>query len=54
MRLFLLLSIVCCALIYYRKVKMKIDQISEKDLLVSPAGVRAQAVKPNGILVDDF
>ena len=31
-----------------------IPEISQEDLLVSPAGVRAQAVKPNGILEDDF
>jgi len=31
-----------------------IPEISEGDLLVSPAGVRAQAVRPNGMLVDDF
>jgi len=31
-----------------------IPEISEGDLLVSPAGVRAQAVRPDGILEDDF
>jgi len=31
-----------------------IPEISEDDLLVSPSGVRAQAVRPNGMLVDDF
>lgn len=31
-----------------------IPEICQEDLLVSPAGVRAQSVKPNGILEDDF
>jgi len=31
-----------------------IPEISKEDLFVAPAGVRAQAVNPNGNLVDDF
>jgi len=39
---------------FVRALQRLIPDISEGDLLVSPAGVRAQAVRPNGMLVDDF
>ena len=39
---------------YLKEVQKYCPQISEKDLLAYPAGVRAQAVSNNGELIDDF
>jgi len=39
---------------FVNSLRRLIPEISVEDLVVSPAGVRAQAVMPNGKLVDDF
>ena len=39
---------------YLKEVQKYCPQISERDLLAYPAGVRAQAVSNNGELIDDF
>ncbi|MEB3102228.1 L-2-hydroxyglutarate oxidase [Ferviditalea candida] len=39
---------------FVRSLQQLIPEIEEKDLIPAPAGVRAQALKPDGSLVDDF
>ena len=39
---------------FVNSLRRLIPEITAKDLVVSPAGVRAQSVMPNGKLVDDF
>lgn len=39
---------------FVKSLQRLIPEVTSEDLVVSPAGVRAQALKPNGELVDDF
>jgi L-2-hydroxyglutarate oxidase len=39
---------------FVKSLQRLIPEVKSEDLVVSPAGVRAQALKPNGELVDDF
>ena len=39
---------------FVRALRKLIPEISKKDLKAGGAGVRAQALEPNGFLVDDF
>jgi L-2-hydroxyglutarate oxidase len=39
---------------FLRSLQRLIPEIQEEDLRPAPAGVRAQALKPDGSLVDDF
>lgn len=39
---------------FVKSLQRLIPAVQSEDLVVSPAGVRAQALKPNGELVDDF
>jgi|SRR5271166_1711169 L-2-hydroxyglutarate oxidase len=39
---------------FVRSLQKLIPEISEEDLVPGPAGVRAQALRPDGALVDDF
>jgi L-2-hydroxyglutarate oxidase LhgO len=39
---------------YVRQVQRYLPAVQEEDLLPGPSGVRAQALAPDGSLVDDF
>jgi L-2-hydroxyglutarate oxidase len=39
---------------FVRSLQKLIPEITENDLIASPAGIRAQALRPDGNLVDDF
>ncbi|OLO36987.1 hydroxyglutarate oxidase [Alkalihalophilus pseudofirmus] len=39
---------------FVKTLQQLIPEIQERDLVVAPSGVRAQALKPDGSLVDDF
>jgi len=40
--------------VYLQSLRHLVPAVQASDLVPAPAGVRAQAVKPNGDLVDDF
>ena len=39
---------------FVKALQRLIPEITQEDLVKAPAGIRAQAVLPNGMLVDDF